>query len=78
MTKQPNPIILQCIDEKVALFGVLKADLKSDTNQRTLNNINTILLVAKKMCISKVRYGKSQNLKLTFEVEMGIREKHLK
>ena len=66
-----------CIDEQVALFGVLKADLKSDTKQTTLNNINTILLVAK-MCISEARYGKSQNLKLTFEIEMGIREKHLK
>ena len=52
-----------CLDEKVALFGVLKADLKSDTKQRTLNNINTILLVAK-MCTNKARYGKSQNLKL--------------
>ena len=69
--------IIMCIDEKVALFGVLKADLKSDTKQRTLNNINTILLVAK-MCISKARYGKSQNLKLTFEIEMGIIEKYLK
>ena len=65
-----------CIDEKVALFGVLKADLKSDTKQRTLNNINRILLVAK-MCISEARYGKSQNLKLTFEIEMVIGEKHL-
>ena len=48
-----------CIDEQVALFGVLKADLKSDAKQRTLNNINTILLVAK-MCINKARYAKSQ------------------
>ena len=55
--------------KKSALFGILAAKYHN-LRDRTINNINMILLVAK-MCINKVKYGKAT----VFEVEMAFREK---
>ena len=45
------------INERNALFGILATELHN-LRDRTINDINMILLVAK-MCISKVKYEKA-------------------
>ena len=57
----------------IALFGILATE-HHNLRDRTINDINMILLVAK-MCISKVKYGKERSLAMVFEVEMASREK---
>ena len=44
---------------------------------KEINSANHIMLVAK-MCISKQRYGKSINLRITFENEIKCRNKLIK
>ena len=54
-------------------FGILATE-HPNLRDRTINDINMLLLVAK-MCISKVKYGKARSLATVFEVEMAFREK---
>ena len=61
------------INERNALFGILRTEHHS-LRDRTINDINIILLVAK-MCIGRVKYGKASSLATAFEVEMALREK---
>ena len=61
------------INERNALFGILATE-HHILRDRTINDINMILLVAK-MCISKVKYGKARSLATVFEVEMAFGEK---
>ena len=57
------------INEKVAIFGVLKAETE-DANIR--KKVNHNILIAK-LAISKYKYGKCKNLALIFEVELKMR-----
>ena len=61
------------INERNALFGILATE-HHNLRDRTINNINMILLVAE-MCISKVKYEKARSLATVFEVEMALRKK---
>ena len=57
------------LDEKVALFGVTKTQVK-DTEVR--KKINYIILIAK-LAISKYKYGKYKSLEMIFETERRMR-----
>ena len=61
------------INERNALFGILATE-HHNLRDRTINDINMILLVAK-MCISKVKYGKARSLATVFKMKMAFREK---
>ena len=61
------------INERNALFGKLATE-RHNLRDRTINDINMILLVAK-MFMSKVKYGKAPSLATVFEVEIAFREK---
>ena len=63
------------INKRNALFGILGTE-KPNLKDRTINDMNVILLVAKKC--SKVKYGKVRSLATVFEVEMAFREKLIK
>ena len=57
------------INEKIALFGMSKAEIE-DTEIR--KKVNHNILIAK-LAISKYKYGKCKNLALIFEVELKMR-----
>ena len=62
------------ITETNILFGINSKDTTANTKQ--LQIANHIILIAK-MCVGKIRYGKSQHLKTTFEMEISQREKYI-
>ena len=59
------------LSETTALFGIAKPNYPL-LSTKQLNKINHILLIAK-MCISKIRYGKSKNPFITLDMELSIR-----
>ena len=54
------------------LFGLVHNDFSS-IKKRLINYINYVILIGK-LCISKFRYGKMNNLFLIFEIEMSLRK----
>ena len=63
------------VTETNILFGLNNNDVTANTKQ--LEIANHIILIAK-MCVGKIRYGKSKHIKTTFEMEISQREKYLK
>ena len=57
------------INEKIALFGVSKAEIEDAEIRKKVNHI---ILIAK-LAISKYKYGKCKNLALIFEAELKMR-----
>ena len=61
------------INKRNAFFRIPGPEHHS-LKDRTINDINMILMVAK-MCISKVKYGEACSLETVVVVEMAFREK---
>ena len=57
------------INEKIALFGMSKAEIEAAEIRKKVNHI---ILIAK-FAISEYKYGKCKNLALIFEVELKMR-----
>ena len=62
------------IDEKVALFGASKTEIK---NAEIRKKVNHTILIAK-LAISKHKYGKYKNLEMIFETELAMRSEENK
>ena len=62
------------ISDNNILFGLNYESFKCNKNK--IDTANHILLIAK-MSISKLRYGKFNNINIIFESEMNIRKKFI-
>ena len=60
---------------KDVLFGIQNNSCK-DLDKTKLKYLNYLILVGK-MCISKFRYGKINNIRLIFELEWNLRAKNM-